>query len=460
MGLTHDSFLECSQYAVDVSNVSSYDSYLYCSSRYSGNNLIDSFYINVTDFSCSCFEYCNCPPFVPDPDIAGTGVLAAFVVSAGLTIIATALHLVLTRTNCPETWNPLDRVCRIPLDCLRKRSSRFASLANSDNHHTLVRCLYDLVLSLSDTQLVVGIAMLSAAVLRLHQDSITVYHLNTVINLAWLSSGVHTLTLLVIRIELIGSIKPAERRENGRDIELVERQENERVVEPTERRENGRDIETVERRGTMRRVKPAIIIRVACMLALATLLLYCSWISGYEKWDERFDCPAKCTIGLRKGGLPLQWMVINFVFILWHYPLNIFGLWFRGRKIWVDRVRYRLIDDKGGKNGKSKRKENGRGGLPRRTEAWSVIIFVFWYIPASEAMDVLVEISWFSLGFYWVFTDRHSMHQEMGEDEKAAENNIRGFGQLVPLFLLLAPILQIFESYAGEFYPTQVLVAL
>ncbi|KAH7395787.1 hypothetical protein BKA64DRAFT_674653 [Cadophora sp. MPI-SDFR-AT-0126] len=399
MGFTHDSFFECSQLAVHVSNVSNYNSYLNCS-RNLGDGLVNPFYINATDFNCSCFEYCDCPPFESDPDIAGIGVLAAFVVSAGLTIIATALHLLLTRTNKSKTINPIDEFFRDRLDNLRDKKW-LPEPATNDDPPPLVQCLYDLVLSLSDTQLVMGIAMLSAAVIKLHRDSITVYHFNTVTNLAWLSSGVHILTLLVIRIGFIGSSKEGEQRKSK---------------DPT----------------------AAIIIRVVCMLTLAGLLLYCSWISGYEKWDESFDCPAKCTVDLKKGGLPLTWMIISFVFILYSYPFSIFGLWKGGQKRWLKCVRPKLIDDKGEENGQQPK------------VAWRILIFVFWYIPASETLEVLTEIAWFSLGFYWTFTDRHSMQQEMGQDQKKAENNIRGFGQLVPLFLLLVPVLQVFESYAAR----------
>ncbi|CAM1509670.1 Fc.00g000050.m01.CDS01 [Cosmosporella sp. VM-42] len=212
MGHAHDSFSECTKYMVHVSNVTSYDGYLYCS-RYAGGNLQGDFYINATKFTCSCFEYCNCPPpFEPDPDIAGIGVLIAFVATAGLTIIATALHLAFTRTNREETYNPIDKFCRKFLEYLRN---------NVDGEpkpppQLLVGCLYDLVLSLSDTQLVTGIAMLSAAVVKLHQNSITVYHFSTVADLAWLSSGVHILTLLIMRIESIGSIKRREREKPPR----------------------------------------------------------------------------------------------------------------------------------------------------------------------------------------------------------------------------------------------------
>ncbi|KAF2839729.1 hypothetical protein M501DRAFT_1003174 [Patellaria atrata CBS 101060] len=406
-----ENLFDCMQYAVNVSNASALDSYLYCD-YYRGDVFAGDFYIDVNDFRCSCLEFCECPPFDADPDIAGIGVLAAFVVTSALTMIATALYLVLTRSNHPETWNPIDKIVRKPLDFIREKSATLTSL--EDNDHPLVQCIFDLIISLSDTQLILGIAMLSSALIKLHQDTITVYHFNTIANLAWLSSGVHLLTLSVIRLELIGSAKPAQR------------------VSPS------------------KKIYPVVIIRVACMLLLAALLLYCSWVSGYGGWYNRFECPAECTIGLRKGGEPLQWTIVNFVLILYAYPGAVFQLWAWGKKKWIDKFRHRIIDKKGGINGDVKPIE---GDVSKRTPLMiikDILVLLFWYVRTSEIVEVLLAITWFSLGFYWTFSDRHSMHQYMEENARDEENTINGFGQLVPLFLLLAPLLQLLESWAGQ----------
>ncbi|KAL2679077.1 hypothetical protein Neosp_009833 [[Neocosmospora] mangrovei] len=66
--------------------------------------------------------------------------------------------------------------------------------------------LFSFLLSLADMQLVSGIAMLSAAVIKLQDknDGISAYHFSMVANLAWFSSMVHQLTLLAIRTKVAG----------------------------------------------------------------------------------------------------------------------------------------------------------------------------------------------------------------------------------------------------------------
>lgn len=56
------------------------------------------------------------------------------------------------------------------------------------------------IINLSDQQVVTGISILLAAVYRLHLE-IQVYHWQTVVNLAWLSTMTHLITLTVLRGE-------------------------------------------------------------------------------------------------------------------------------------------------------------------------------------------------------------------------------------------------------------------
>jgi hypothetical protein len=70
-----------------------------------------------------------------------------------------------------------------------------------------------------------------------------------------------------------------------------------------------------------------------------------------------------------------------------------------------------------------------------------------WYFLASETIDVILYTAWFWLGVGSILDDRRNGHRIMSEDDIKDEDSL-GFGQLVPILMLLVPILQILESYA------------
>ncbi|RSL84625.1 hypothetical protein CEP52_016392 [Fusarium oligoseptatum] len=131
---------------------------------------------------------CTCPK--PDPDIAGIGVISSFMTSSALAIVSTCLYLMIIRSGLdPEdSFNPIDGWARrtfcdpfidflTKAECIKSRMDKIEST------------IFSFVLSLADMQLVTGIAMLSAAIIKLHdeKDEITIYHFSMVTNLAWFS---------------------------------------------------------------------------------------------------------------------------------------------------------------------------------------------------------------------------------------------------------------------------------
>ncbi|RSL51058.1 hypothetical protein CEP54_011598 [Fusarium duplospermum] len=149
---------------------------------------------------------CTCPE--PDPDIAGIGVISSFMTSSVLAIVSTCLYLMITRSGLdPEdSFNPIDGWARrtfcdpfidfiTEAECIKSRMDKIEST------------IFSFVLSLADMQLVTGIAMLSAAIIKLHDENetISIYHFSMVTNLAWFSSTVHLLALLAIRTKSIGN---------------------------------------------------------------------------------------------------------------------------------------------------------------------------------------------------------------------------------------------------------------
>ncbi|KAM6530130.1 hypothetical protein FALCPG4_008252 [Fusarium falciforme] len=148
---------------------------------------------------------CSCPQ--SNPDIAGIGVISSFITSSSLAIIATCLYLMLIRSGLEreDSFNPIDgwmrrNICDPWVRFVTKVpfiESRIDKIEST---------LFSFLLSLADMQLVTGIAMLSAAVIKLQDknDGISAYHFSMVTNLAWFSSMVHQLTLLAIRTKVVG----------------------------------------------------------------------------------------------------------------------------------------------------------------------------------------------------------------------------------------------------------------
>ncbi|KAM5343400.1 hypothetical protein ACJ41O_011937 [Fusarium nematophilum] len=391
---------------------------------------------------------CPCSALQADPDIAGIGVISSFITSSCLAIISTCLYLALIRSGLvpdgsfdpasswvsnrsgpdpDENFNPIDRRAR-KIFCVP--FVRFILKAHwiDSRIDKIQRALFSFVVSLADMQLVTGIAMLSAAIIKLHRGdgNISVYHFSMVTNLAWFSSNVHLLALLAIRTELIGSMK------KGR-----------RWVLPSQNLDWSRS----------RRARASIgwggdlIVRVISMLILAALLLYCSYVSGADGWGDHYHCPAGCAMGRAKGGVSLGWMVTNFVLLLRAYPERCLALWPAVGQWWIDKARHRIIDCRGVE------------GLQadKRIPPWRKLFTWMYYFESSEAMNVLQDgFLWFGLGVYWTFDDRNSIHRwwkDSTDIEK--ESDVEGFGQLVPILLLGTPFLQALEMYCSQSRETQ-----
>jgi hypothetical protein len=113
----------------------------------------------------------------PDSDIAGIGVILAFLISAYMTFAA-VLIAYLTGMVESELLSVVDK--------------RLFRIRSRIQHHPRIQtALRKFVLSLSDQQIVTGIAIMAAGLRGLAKDTITTYHYQLVLYLAWLSSSVH-----------------------------------------------------------------------------------------------------------------------------------------------------------------------------------------------------------------------------------------------------------------------------
>jgi len=112
-----------------------------------------------------------------DSDIAGIGVILAFLISAYMTFAAVLLAYITGMVE-NELLGTVDR--------------RLFRIRSRIQHHPRVQtALRKFVLSLSDQQIVTGIAIMAAGLRGLAKGNISTYHYQIVLYLAWLSSSVH-----------------------------------------------------------------------------------------------------------------------------------------------------------------------------------------------------------------------------------------------------------------------------
>lgn len=138
----------------------------------------------VTDEECRSLLHAG-SIIKPNPDISGIGVMLAFLISAYVSFTA-ILGAYISGMVEPELLASVDsRIMRI-----RSRVEK---------HPRIHRVLRQTVLAFSDQQIVTGIAIMIAGFVGLHKGDISVYHYQIVLYLAWLSSSVHLSALTLLR---------------------------------------------------------------------------------------------------------------------------------------------------------------------------------------------------------------------------------------------------------------------
>jgi hypothetical protein len=225
--------------------------------------------------------------------------------------------------------------------------------------------------------------------------------------MGWLSSNTHIMALMVMRIFI-------EAKQH-----LPHFQEEHRTLTPL-----------------------PMTIRIVSMIVLAVLLLYCSDVSSYELWNVKLNCPAACVRLGKKGGMPLKQMIISYVFIIHGYTTQILLLIPAVRRTWSNRMHPWVIAKD--EQWKKTCRKGSLSELLYKTFKYTMLPIFFFF--TSEIEFVMEMMAWYGLGLYWTFTDRAAGHRKMQPDDIATENHV-GFGQLVPLLLLLLAFLAFVERY-------------
>lgn len=206
-----------------------------------------------------------------------------------------------------------------------------------------------------------------------------------------------------------------------------------------------------------RKLHFSIILRIVFMILLLGMLLYYTWVSAYTHWADSFPCPATCVIqpsAREEGGEPLTWAITSFVLIILSCTTVLIGFSATIRRIWLTRVRSLMVVSR----------DHRTAGPASTGTIWSCcksakwttvqsirmyVLTPIWYIFASEFEDLVEQLVWFILGILWTLSDRYWGHYEMDPDEIVAEDTW-GFGQIVPLVLILIPLLQFIVTLEND----------
>ncbi|KAF4953942.1 hypothetical protein FGADI_5591, partial [Fusarium gaditjirri] len=142
--------------------------------------------------------------FTANPDVVGLGVLAAFFVTAALTIIAVVFGY-LTGSLDGDFLNDLDHIVIAGAKRLgnkiRRKSPVHEGLESSQkSNEARKEAIQQFILTLSDQQLVTGLAILICGVIN--QKSLSTFEFSVMLSLAWFSSTTHLATLDALRTYL------------------------------------------------------------------------------------------------------------------------------------------------------------------------------------------------------------------------------------------------------------------
>ena len=70
----------------------------------------------------------------------------------------------------------------------------------------------------------------------------------------------------------------------------------------------------------------------------------------------------------------------------------------------------------------------------------------------STFVSVIFDLLWFTFGLWTVVQDRYYGRLYMDDSEVTVENSW-GFGQLVPMFLVLLPIIAVWDTWYSMIAP-------
>ncbi|KIW13178.1 hypothetical protein PV08_08365 [Exophiala spinifera] len=267
---------------------------------------------------------------------------------------------------------------------------RDGTLSQSERQRLYKFC-EDFLLTLSDQQLVTGIAILVAG--WINRKTSTVYQFEMVNALAWMSSDVHLLT--------VGQL-----------------------------------------RAFFRKNPLAKHWRAAGMFSTFVLLFVANFYRGHVDWYSNFHHPTQCLIDdVNRSasyirGSAAENMLIWGLLLFYSYARGIIPLYYD-----TDKWRDRLLSLREGYL-----RDNRRVSYIRLA-----LLDIFWIVSSEVFNVIIVQTFWFSYGNRSIWCDRILA---LSYGVLDAEDSAWGLGEIVPLFLLALPVLNSLDFFIWIHKPT------
>jgi hypothetical protein len=258
--------------------------------------------------------------------------------------------------------------------------------------------------------------MLIAGLKLLARGDISVYHFSIVRELAFFCSNSHLLSFLVLSSSFSG------------------------------------DRKLFTRKGVRRRFALPFTTkwRFFCIFVNFVLLLIVAWVTASREWDYMYECPASCVPrGLsRLGGPPLGWAVATTYFLVTGY--GEWALQLCEQLLDHDRTLRKQAGIRTGAVGEMLgRRLRNRPIALRICQALRKVALIVRFYTFSQAIELLTVLGWFIANCVWTIQDKIAGYNILTKEEWRSENAM-GFGQIVPLVLLMLPLMVFFETYHGE----------
>lgn len=346
-------------------------------------------------------------------------VVASFIVTAALTILASGLFALVRRYDESEyPDNVIDRwIHKNVAEQLQRWKLR---------SRTPEEFLKGVVVGLSDQQLVTGLSILITACFMYASHRIEVYHFQIVMDLAWFSANTHMMSLL-LTLDYFAEDRPESR------------------PRPVSRRWAFRRTAADHHRGH-RAILTLTAWRLLCIYVTVALLLWGEIITTYYDMSDWANCPMNCLPLDEPGGSPLTWGIIDSALILWVYGFTI------PYACLTDKLRSRLRD-----LGNAVCIQFGRLVSILRVPSAIQAVFkaglsMVWAILSSTISEVAIQLVWFCLGL-WVILGDLSWGRDFMSAKEQQDEREWGFGQVVPIILLMLPFMTMVETYVGKLDP-------
>lgn len=344
------------------------------------------------------------PRYQADPDIAGIGNIMVFVVSAGLVLFLSLAHLIFTISDTQDEN-------RVDMFLHRALTGIGFSIGAGRKRDFWVPVIEKVVLSLSDQQLLTGLAVLIAGFWT--HCSISVYHFALVNDLAWFSATTHLTTLNVLQ--------------------------------------------DFFRQNSVLRTS-----RVILMVVMGILLLASNVMEGHYAWFDSWPYDAQCLfdnlIG-NIGGGPCYFMSVNIAMLFVFYSWGIIALYERPSRFSKDLLGKPKEAQKEAIQHLQRKKANldppSSSESSRKRTSFTLLIalvnIVRWIyllliaIVSSRACNLALDFGLFGYSVWSLMNDRKVPASRMDGNE-----NAMSFGQIMPILLLSSILLVCREAYDDQ----------